>query len=159
MKGTQWICGVLIVLFTPVVALAQNWPDFMGSLAPGLSVSPVAAALPANTTITPPDPDVPAEKAKWSGKWNGWACQDYVCDTKLAVEKVTAEGASIIYAFASDRVNPYARRIKARFVGEELQASLPRGDQIYYRMRRDDNLDFLWTYKHEWVAGILSKEK
>jgi hypothetical protein len=136
-----------------------NWPGFMASLEPGKSRSPVAAYLPANTEITPPAADLPAAKAAWSGKWSGWACQNWVCDTKLAVEKVTTDGAAIIYSFASQRWGPVVLHAEAKFAGDELQADIGGGERVAYRMRSDGNIDFMWTQGQNWAAGILSKEK
>lgn len=136
-----------------------NWPDFMPTLVPGKSSSPVAAYLPANTEIVPPAANLPPTKAAWSGKWSGWACADRVCDTKLAVEKVTNDGASIVYSFASQSVRPFATRAQAKFVGNELQADIGGGANIAYLMRPDGNIDFLWTRGQAWAAGILSKDK
>lgn len=92
--------------------------------------------------VEPPASDVPADKAKWSGKWIGWACNSRVCDTKLAVEKITVEGASIIYAFASERVKPSIGRVNAQFLGDELRAEFPNGLKIAYRMRPEGDLEF-----------------
>jgi len=150
----------LIAVLTGCAAVGQtSWPDFMPTLAPGKSNSPVAAYLPANTEITPPEADVPAAKAAWSGKWSGWACRDIACDTKLAVEKVTTDGATIIYSFASGQVKPFMTRAQAKFVGDELQADIGGGANVAYRMRSDGNIEFLWTRGQAWVAGILSKDK
>jgi hypothetical protein len=102
---------MIAVLAGCAVTGQTSWPDFMPTLAPGKSSSPVAAYLPANTEITPPGAELPAAKAAWSGKWSGWACRDFVCDTKLAVEKVTTDGATIIYSFASGRAKPFMTRV------------------------------------------------
>ena len=136
-----------------------SWPGFMASLEPGKSNSPVPAHLPANTEITPPAGDLPAVRAGWSGKWTGWACQNRVCDTRLAVKKVTTDGAAIIYSFASQQVGPVVLHVEAKFVGDELQADIGGGAQVAYRMRSDGNIDFMWTRGQNWVAGILSREK
>jgi hypothetical protein len=149
----------ILLLATSVASGQTNWPDFMPRLDPGLSTSPVAVVVPGGVTIEPPAPGVPPDKARWSGKWAGWACQDQVCDTKLIVEQVTAEGATIIYAFASANVKPFTVRLEAKFVGDELQATLPNGAKLAYRMRNDGNVEFLWRREAQWVAGILSKEK
>ena len=74
------------------------------------------------------------------------------------MEKVTAEGATIIYAFASARLNPFHERLEATFVGDELRATFSSGASLAYRMRRDGNIEFLfWSSENEWQAGILSK--
>lgn len=133
------------------------WPNFMPNLDAGLSTSPVAAVIPAGVTVVPPTPDVSPDKARWSGKWSGWACRNQVCDTKLVVEKVTAEGATIIYAFASARQNPFNERLEATFVGDELRATFRNGVSLTYRMRKEGNIEFLWRSENELVVGILSK--
>ena len=137
-----------------------NWPDFMANLKPGESNSPVAVELPTDTKITPPAIDLPPEKASWSGKWRGWACKDGVCDTKLAVETISNEGAAIIYCFASAQVKPFVMRVQAKFAGNELRTDIGSGGaSVAYRMRTDGNIDFLWMKGKSWAAGILSKEK
>lgn len=154
-----WHLFTILLLSTGVASAQTNWPDFMSKLDPGLSASPVAAVVPASVTVEPPAPDVPPDKARWSGKWAGWACQDQVCDTKLIVEKVTAESATIIYAFASANVKPFTAHLEAKFVGDELQATLRSGAKLAYRMRREGDVEFLWRREAQWAAGILSKEK
>jgi len=150
----------LIALHTGCAGITGTpWPDFMPTLAPGKSNSPVAATLPTNTEIAPPGADVPAAKTAWSGKWSGWACRDFACDTKLAVEKVTMDGATIIYSFASGRAKPFMTRVQAKFVGDELQADIGGDARVAYRMRTDGNIEFLYTRGQSWVAGILSKER
>ena len=61
------------------------------------------------------------------------------------VEQVAAEGATIVYSFASRTVPPFVERMSARFVGDTLQAVLGGGARIAYRMRPDGGIDFLWT--------------
>jgi hypothetical protein len=149
---------VAILLLSPGVASAQtNWPDYMSQLHPGLSQSP-ASVMVWSANIEPPSPDVPVDKARWSGSWSGWACPNQVCETKLVVERVTTEGASIIYGFASDKVNPFTARLEARFVGGELQATLQTGSKLAYRMRKEGDLEFMALRTDgEWTVGVLSK--
>ncbi|MEK6666483.1 MAG: hypothetical protein AABZ20_08685 [candidate division NC10 bacterium] len=160
MHPKAWLQLLALLLLCPGLASAQtNWPDFMPKLDPGLSTSPVAAVVPPSVTVEPPAPDVPPDKARWSGKWSGWACQDRVCDTKLVVEKVTTEGATIIYAFASAKAKPFTARLEAKFVGDELQATPRSGAKLAYRMRKEGDIEFLWRSGGQWAAGILSKDK
>jgi len=160
MHQKAWLRSLALLLLCPGLALAQtNWPDFMPTLNPGLSTSPVEVVVSSSLTVEPPAPDVPPAKARWSGKWSGWACQDQVCDTKLVVLNVTAEGATIIYAFASASVKPFIARVEAKFFGDELQATLRGGAKLAYRMRKEGDLEFLWRSGGQWAAGILSKDK
>jgi hypothetical protein len=141
------------------VSFAQtNWQDFMPNLLPGLSTSPVPAILPPDIVIEPPTSELPADKARWSGRWRGWACRDQVCDTRLVVEKVRADGATIVYAFASETQKPYAVHIEAKFVGDELQGTLPSGATIAYRIRKSGDLEFHRQWKTSWATGILSRD-
>jgi hypothetical protein len=82
-----------------------------------------------------------------------------VCDTQLIVETVTPDGATIIYAFASADVKPYSIRVGARFVDDELQATLPDGSKVAYRMREGGDVEFLYRKEPRWAAGLLSKVK
>ena len=154
----RWLGLLLSVVWVGTAAAQTNWPDFMPRLRPGLPLSPVAVVLP-NAAVEQPAPSVPAEKARWSGKWAGYACKDQVCDTKLIVETVTTAGATIIYAFAAADVRPYHVRVEAKFVDDELQATLPDGSKVAYRMRKEGDVEFLYRKEPRWAAGILSKER
>lgn len=155
-KKCLWVIATSFLL--PVFAWSQTiWPDFMPTLVPGQSQSPVAAVVPPNSLIETPSADVPADKARWSGIWAGWLCRDKACDTKLVVEKVTAEGATIVYAFASSNVKPYTVRLEGKFIGDELQATLENGARLAYRMRNKGDLEFIWRKGDQWYAGVLAK--
>jgi len=158
LKKCSWMFATL--LLCPGLGWAQSsWPDFMPRLNSALSQSPVASVVPPDVVVEPPTPDVPPDKARWSGKWSGWACQDQACDTKLVVEKVTTAGATIVYAFASSGIKPFTARVEGQFVGDELQAALGNGAKLAYRMRKEGELEFLWRREAHWAAGILSKDK
>ncbi len=160
MNSGKFASTLLAALILPAQALAQTeWPDVMQHLQPGLSLSPVSASWPADVSIEPPGPHIPSEKARWSGKWSGWACLGYACDTKLGVERVTEQGASIVYSIASGRLHPLVRRLQAQFVDGELRAVLPNGARIAYRIRADGHLEFLYRGDSDrWLVGVLSRE-
>lgn len=160
MKVASNITMVLACAFLCATVCAQTaWPKFMPSLDPGLSTSPVPVVLPQDITIEPPLTDAPADKARWSGRWRGWACQDHTCDTRLVVEKVDADGATILYAFASANQKPFIIRVEAKFVGEELQGTLGNGGKLHYRFRKSGDIEFFYQRDAGWSAGILSREK
>lgn len=160
MKVASQIAMVLATASLCITVCAQTaWPKFMPSLDPGLSTSPVPAVLPQDITIEPPPTDVPADKARWSGRWRGWACQDQVCETRLVVEKVGVDGATILYAFASAKQKPFIVRVEAKFAGDELQGTLSNGGKLYYRFRKSDDIEFFYQRDSGWSAGILSREK
>lgn len=102
----------------------KPWPDFMPNLEPGKSNPPVAASLPANTEITPAGAEVPAARITWFGRWSGWAYANRARDTRLAVEKITTDGAVITYSFASRQVKPFITRAEANFISHELQGDI-----------------------------------
>lgn len=107
----------------------------MSSLEAGISTGPIHAIVPGDVKVELPAADVLPAKAKWSG----WTCRKQDCDTKLVVERVTNESATIIYLFASPKISPYNARLEASFEGDELQATLRSGANIAYRMRKDGN--------------------
>ena len=159
---------ITILALSAGAASAQTkWPD-LSKRDPGISQSPVAAVV-WSANIEPPGPDVPADKARWSGKWSGWACVNQSCDARLIVEKVTADGAAIIYAVASAKKKPNTARLSAKFVGEELQATFRNGAKVSYRMRPEGDLEVFWRTPNvcrelsaclpEWYGGVLSKDK
>jgi len=150
---------VALISLNGVVHAQTNWQPFIASLDPGVSTSPVAANLPADLTIETPAKDLAPELARWSGKWRGWACQDQTCDTRLAVERVGIDGASIVYTFASAAIKPSIARAEAKFVGNELQATFPSGATIAYRFRNSGDLEFHWQRNTYWSTGVLSKER
>lgn len=147
------LCGALM-------AHAQSdWPEFMPTLKPGASKSPVVAAALADATVEAPAPEVPEDQARWSGRWTGWACLSRACDTRLVVEKVSATEATIVYAFASADQAPYTVRALAQFVGDELQAVLPACSKLKYRMRASGKvIEFHCQQGSRWMAGVLSRE-
>lgn len=126
----------VVLLWAACTAHAQTtWPGYMHSLQPDWSDSPVPATLPADIAVTAPGPEVPPARARWSGLWQGWACANQVCDVKVAVERVRADGATVAYAGASATSNA-AHRGEAQFVGEELQLRLPTGAKLVLRLRK-----------------------
>ena len=154
----DWRIGVCIGSVGFLGCAQTNWPSDIRTLAPEASASPVAAVVPANPAVLSPKLDVPPEQAKWSGTWSGFACQGRVCDTKLVVERVTNDDATIIYAFASGSVNQYATRVEAKFVGGELRGALGNGATIAYRMRESGDVEFLYYRSDsDQVWGVLSR--
>jgi hypothetical protein len=135
----------------------EAWPD-LSKAEPGLSQSPVSVVM-WSVDIERPGPDVPPDKARWSGKWAGWACRSQECDARLIVEKVTPAGASIIYGFASKRVKPVTARLDAKFVGERLEATFRDGARVAYRMRPEGDIEVYYRKGSAWYGGVLSKEK
>ena len=85
------------------------------------------------------------------------------------MEKVTADGAAIIYAVASAKKKPNTARLNAKFVGGELQATFRNGAKVSCRMRPEGDLEVFWRTANvcrewsaclpEWYGGVLSKDK
>jgi hypothetical protein len=153
-----WILFTILVLSAGAASAQARCPD-LSKREPGISQSPVAAVV-WSVNIEPPGPDVPPAKARWSGKWAGPACEHQACDAKLLVEKVTVDGAKIIYGFASAKVKPVTARLDAKFAGEELQATFRNGAKVAYRMRPEGDIEVCYRYANDdWYGGVLSKEK
>lgn len=116
-------------------AAATAWPAYMPGLSPALSDSAVAAQLPPDVVITPPNAALPAGKARFSGVWQGSACMARACDIRIAVESVTATGATVVYAGANEQQPQVTDRTQASFVGRELHARLRTGARLVMRLR------------------------
>lgn len=162
-KNCRWLAlvsvSVVVQLASAAPADVTEWPAFMPTLKPGISLSPVAVVLPAQFVIEPPSPDLPPERARWSGLWGGWACENLQCDTKLIVERVTPVGATIIYSTANAYQLPQDLRGEGAFVGDELGIEFANGPRIAYRMRGDGVLAMYWKTSEMWRAVVLTKER
>ena len=153
------VLAILAALIALPSVAQVTWPEWNPPMMPSPSRSPVQAALPADIVVTAPPSDLPQAKARWSGRWNGWACLEAVCDTKLAVERVTAEGAAIVYVFGSAQIRSNPQRLEAKFVGDELHGTLASGSRVAYRMRADGTIEFLFLPRSgNPVGGVLVKE-
>ncbi|MFO1193592.1 MAG: hypothetical protein U1F00_15725 [Rhodoferax sp.] len=153
----------LMAVTLAISAHAQSqtpWPDFMPRLVHAPADSPVAAKMPDDVAISVPDTSLPAEKAAWSGRWSGFACQRRACDIGLAVEKVDQSGASIVYAFGQ-RGGAVAERLEAKFENGELRGILKNGYTVAYRMRSTGEIEMYQQSadKKDWSAGIMRKAK
>ncbi|RYF18810.1 MAG: hypothetical protein EOO30_01985 [Comamonadaceae bacterium] len=144
----------------PAAVRAQAvWPEALAGNRPAASLSPRPARLPADLSVTPPGPEVPPQRAAFSGGWRGWGCGGFECDVALVVEQIRGDEASVVYALASASTD-YSVRVPARFVseGKELHATLPNGSTLQFRMRPDRHVDYLWRDgAADWVGGVLAR--
>jgi dienelactone hydrolase len=150
---------VATLVFAALACRAQTgWPGYIHSLKPDLSESPVPAVLPADVAIAPPSADVPPERARWSGRWQGWACPGQVCDIKIAVEKIEGDAATVAYAGASAS-GLVVHRGQAQFTGDELHLRLHTGAKLALRLRADGDMEMsLWRPDTELrSAGVLAQ--
>lgn len=113
--------------------------------------------IPANLRIVPPSPEIPTDRAAFSGVWAGrWG---NVLDTALAVQEITASGVSAVYSWGvapqwEIRQSGWSQ-IQGTFVGSVLQFR-GCGGTILYRMRPDGRLD-AECQRQETVRAILTK--
>lgn len=93
--------------------------------------------LPSDLKIVPPDPSVPPELAKFSGKWgDGNDKWDGQLAHILVVEKVDAKGAQVIYAYGTASqwwiTAPGWERMRGKFNEKgELVVTGKRGEATY----------------------------
>jgi dienelactone hydrolase len=141
------------------MAAQTAWPEYMPGLAPGLSESSVAAVLPSDITITPPAANLSADKARWSGMWTGWACGASLCDVKVAVEKVTDTGATLVYAGSSSQ-STVNDRGEALFVNDELVFRVKTGANLVLRLRPTGEMEFsIWKPDTRLIStGLLTQK-
>ena len=114
--------------------------------------------LPADLQIIPPGPDVPAERAAFSGVWSGrW---EGTLDTALVVQQIAQPEVSTVYAWGvAPSWNIHRAgwvRARARFAGSELHVQT--SVLIIYRMQPDGRLsgEFLGTGFTP-TRGVLTK--
>jgi hypothetical protein len=135
------------------------WPAGIESMQPGTSTSPNAAVFPELLTIEPASPTLPAERAKWLGKWSGWACSSRSCDIKLAVLQATPDTARVIHLFASKDYKPDGTVRDAVFVDDELRIRFGGGYRMTYRMRPNGVIEAFYVDRTGRMSrGVMTKE-
>jgi hypothetical protein len=138
---------------------ATPWPAGQATMHATPSTSAIAAELPADVRIAPPDPDVPPALAALSGTWSGAMCPGSAASVKVAVEQVTPVSGSIIYAVANSSANmpPKSSRIDAVVKpGDELRGKFGNAD-IVLRSREDGRADIFWSNAGNWCSGVLTR--
>lgn len=151
--------SVWLALASQLVTAQTNWPAYISQLVHEASESSVAAVVPPDVAILAPGSGVAPSKARWSGIWSGWGCVGQVCDVKLVVEKLNDEGATIVYAAATDS-SELTERAQAVFSNDELKATLSTGTVLSFRIRSGDSgvMEFVGYNKGELrIAGVLSQ--
>lgn len=138
---------------------ATYWPLGIEKWEPGETTSSNLASFRdyRDSPIQPATPDLPAERAKWLGRWSGWACRERSCDAKLVVLSVTDRTARVVQLFAGEGIEPnYAVR-EAKFLGDELILRAGRL-RVSYRMRPSGAVEFLRIAPNgTYAAGVLTK--
>lgn len=95
---------------------------------------PSTVSLPKLVTVVPPAPEIPHERARYSGWWYGkW---NAVLPHILIVEEIPVEGwPTVVYGWGqSIRWKPGHKRIPATWEGKELVVRLDDGISARYRM-------------------------
>ena len=132
------------------------WPINIGQLVPGKAVGAYPSIWPESVSIAPPMQGLSSDRAKWLGRWSGWAC-GHQCDVKLAVLEVTDKNAKVLEIWTSEvaKASPMVRH--GEFVGEELIIR----DQNYYvtyRMRATGEVEILRARANALAWGVLVRE-
>lgn len=154
-------CGLAVALGWTNIAAAQTaWPAYMATLQPGPSESDVAATLPAEVKVLPPDASLSSTRARWSGIWNGWACFARQCDIHIAMEQVSEQQATLAYVGASATQEQITDRVEASFVGDELHAHMRTGNKLVLRLRDSGDMEMsLWNPEGKLrSAGVLTQK-
>lgn len=152
------LIAVLLATVLGAAGAQTPWPAYMDTLQRDVSDSPVEAVLPVDVTVSTPPPDLPAARARWSGRWQGWACPSRSCDLRLAVERVDAHGAAVAYAGTS-ALATNVFRAEGRFVDDELHVVAPSGNRLAFRLRADGDMEMsLWRPDGQLLsAGVLTQ--
>ncbi|MEM7403669.1 MAG: dienelactone hydrolase family protein [Pseudomonadota bacterium] len=137
------LAAVMLVISSASAAAATPWPDYMPRLKAAISENTVDAKLPENVRVVAPEANVPAEHARFSGLWSGWACRSQFCDVKIAVERVDEASATVVYARAYLGSGTPHDRLRGRFKDGELHGSLPDGRTLALRLRDDGDMEML----------------
>lgn len=165
MKLVATLVTLVAAFSLPLASQAQPaaWPDGMQHLRHAPSESRVPALLPPDVAVAPVEPSLPRELAHFSGIWRGWACRARVCDVQIAVELLSATGATLVYSGANAFQPPVVQRLKAGYAHGELSARLDNGSRLVVRLRApsriDSEMEFsLWRTNGQLASvGVLSR--
>ncbi|WP_051237588.1 alpha/beta hydrolase family protein [Ottowia thiooxydans] len=159
----RWLAGASLLL-AGGLAQAQNdgptWPPGISQLRAGPAESAVSAELPPDVAIEEPGPALQGNPAaRWSGVWRGWACRFAQCDVKIAIEKLSVDAATVVYAGANT-TQRVTERGQAQFVNNELQMKLSNGAILLLRLREDGDVDMpLWRNVTQLISyGVLTQK-
>lgn len=138
---------------------AIAWPDYMPSLEPDQSESPIRAELPPDVAPPASYNQAPAQRQAWLGIWTGWAGAGRTVDLKIAIEHVGADGATLVYAEARAPQKRFSKRVQARWVGDELHALLNGRVTLIARLRQPDVMEVQGRAGDRMIfAGVLSPQ-
>ncbi|TWO66023.1 alpha/beta fold hydrolase [Caenimonas sedimenti] len=150
---TRLLLAALLAMSLCSAGAQTAWPDYISTLRPDVSDSPVNAALPPDVNVVPPGSDMPPGRARWSGLWQGWACAGQACDVKAAVERLRSDGATVAYAGASAS-STNVHRGEATFVDNELHLVLHTGNTLVLRLRVDGDMEMsIWQPDKRLLSG------
>ncbi|MET4576795.1 alpha/beta hydrolase family protein [Ottowia thiooxydans] len=154
------LIGTLWLMAASAVQSQGVWPADISQLRAGPSESSILAELPADLAVEPPSTALNGNpNARWSGIWQGWACRFYQCDVKVAIEKLSGDTATVVYAGANS-TQRITQRGQAQFINSELKMKLRNGVDLLLRLREDGDMDMsLWRNVTELVSyGVLTQK-
>ena len=152
------VCGVLVVS----AASAQTaWPDFMATLTVSVSKSPQKVTLPADVKIAQLPADAPADVSRWLGVWSGYACRDFGCDIKVAIENIEGTAVTLVYGWANATQVFPAERLSGDAINGEIRAKLRGGGSLVLRLRANNAMEMVVLRpNNQWaIAGVLTKSE
>lgn len=112
------------------------------------------AEVPADARVTPPDPSVPSERVKFSGRWSGTL--DNGVDHALVVEQVHADDAMLLVSLGLLKGPAWERR-KASFQHGALVTVTPGGTSVAYRFQPDGTLRATITNRDGTAQAVMTR--
>ena len=83
-------------------------------------------------------------------------CRRRVVDLKIAVTKVTNEGAEVEYSSGSERFGAYNHTMSTYFDGDVLRGEFPNQIQLILGMRPDGHMNVKFDRPEgNWCTGIM----
>ena len=158
-----------VLVMAPAMA-ETKWLPYQDRLIVVDSRSLHKASLSPEITISKPDSSIPQDIAFFSGIWAGSPCgQAGTPDVKIAVRKLSIEGASIVYSVGNHQETFDNQKYDALFVDGELVGRTPSGGQIILGKRtKDKHLNIKWLRSDDkqrrldlylTCYGVLAREK
>ncbi len=164
-RGVLLAVLALAIAFASAPAIAQDKPqhvvqDAAHKVVPAkvIELLPADVPLPPDIVVHPPEPEIDAKLAGFSGIWTEeWKFASFRGLTSinhiLAVERIQPNGATIVYAWGNLPLIPEATawrpgwvRVFASFLDGSMIVNFPRrGATVTYKMNGDGTITGAWV--------------
>jgi hypothetical protein len=160
---------LIVALSTTPSIAATKWLPYQDNLKPQIAQSLNKASLSSAIKISKPDKNLAEDISFFSGIWAGAICHGF-SDVKIAVTRLTSEGAMITYSLGNYTGSFNNQNYNAEMLDGELTGETKTGFKIILAKRtKDKHLNVKWLRGNDKQQsasttpkvcyGVLKREK